>query len=138
MAGFAASIAAFVQLADNVICSHLIGAAKDAPRDMVMISSEVSSLKAILTCFSEDSLHPSTAQALPTLFAALGPIWACHNSLEALQHLLPKIPINSSERASFRMSDLTWALKESKVRKLLAELNTHKSTLLLALSGDWM
>ena len=140
MAEFAASIVAFIQLTDSVIriCSHFISSAKDAPRDLVIISSEVTSLRAILACFSKENLHPKTAEALPTLFAPTGPIQACYRSITALECLLPKIPDDGTRRMGFNLSDMAWALKESQVRKLLAEITLHKSTLLLALTGDLM
>jgi hypothetical protein len=76
MAEFAAGIVAFIQVADNVIrvCNYFINIAKDAPRDMIIISGKVTSLRAILSCFSEADLHPMTAEAIPTLFASSGPI----------------------------------------------------------------
>jgi hypothetical protein len=140
MAEIAASIIAFIQLTDKVIriCDHFISAAKDAPRDMVIISGEVTSLRAILSCFTEADLHPMTTAALPTLFASSGPIKASHESIAALERLLPKIPADGTKKTSFCLSDLSWALKEAQVRKLLAEINLHKSTLLLALTGDLM
>jgi hypothetical protein len=140
MAEVAASIVAFIQVTDRVvrICNHFIGAAKDAPRDMVIISGEVTSLRAILSCLGETDLHPMTAEALPTLFASVGPIQACYKSISTLERLLPKIPIDPKKRVSFCLADLSWALKEAEVRKLLAEISLHKSTLLLALTGDLM
>jgi len=140
MAEVAASIVAFIQLTDTVIrvCSYFIANAKDAPRDMVIITSEVTSLRAILSCFHQDDLHPKTAEALPTLFAPSGPIQACYKSITALERLLPKIPDGATRKMSFNLSDLAWALKEPQVRKLLAGIALHKSTLLLALTGDLM
>ena len=139
MAEFAASIVAFIQVTDSVIrvCSQIIGSAKDAPRDMVIISGEVTAVRAILTCFAETKLHPKTEEALPTLFAASGPIQACYRSIAALERLLPKLP-TERRGTSLRMADFGWALKEGQVRKLLAEISLHKSTLLLALTGDMM
>ncbi|KAK3997926.1 hypothetical protein QBC44DRAFT_314667 [Cladorrhinum sp. PSN332] len=135
MAEFAASIVAFIQLTDCVIrvCSHVIGTAKNAPRDMMMISGEVTSLRAILSCFTDAELHPNTEHALPTLFAPTGPIQGCYESIVALEQLLPKDPSDTSA-----IKRLTWALKEGQVRKLLADISLHKSTLLLALTGDMM
>ncbi|KAK4159498.1 hypothetical protein QBC43DRAFT_326990 [Cladorrhinum sp. PSN259] len=135
MAEFAASIVAFIQLTDGVIriCSHIIGTAKDAPRDMVMISGEVTSLRAILSCFAQTELHPMTRQALSTLFAPCGPIQHCYQSIVELERLLPRNPEDPGA-----INRLTWALKEGKIRKLLADVSLHKSTLLLALTGDMM
>ncbi|RYP39897.1 hypothetical protein DL767_002016 [Monosporascus sp. MG133] len=119
MAEFAASIVAFIHLADSVIrvCSYFISNARDAPRDMVIISSEVTSLRAILSCFNKNDLHPKTAEALPTLFASPGAIQACYKSVTALERLLPTVPDDATRKMSFNMSDLAWALKEPQVRK---------------------
>jgi len=138
MAEFAASLLALMQVADKVIraCSHLISATKDAPRDIVIVSSEVTSLRTILSFFGEADLHRTTAEAMPALFAPGGPIDACRKSIDALERLLPSIPTGEGKKRLFRMADLSWALKESEVLKLLAELNLHKSTLLLALTGN--
>lgn len=141
MADYTANIAAFIQVADGIIrvCRHFIHATKDAPRDMVIISGEVTSLRAILLCLGDMHLNPKTASALPSLFAPDGPVSACYKSVSELERLLPRL--SSAELAgkgAFSMKQLSWALKDSQVRKLLADINLHKSTLLLALTGDLM
>ncbi|KAM7214960.1 hypothetical protein V8F06_009637 [Rhypophila decipiens] len=67
-----------------------------------------------------------------------GPIQACYKAISALECLLPKVPDDATRKTSFNLSDLSWALKDSQVRKLLSEVTLHKSTLLLALTGDLM
>ncbi|KAK5655882.1 hypothetical protein OQA88_5421 [Cercophora sp. LCS_1] len=140
MAEFAASIVAFIQLTDTVIrvCNLYISSVKDAPRDMVIISGEITSLRAILSCLNESNLHAKTIEALPTLFAPSGPIHACYQSITSLERLLPKVSHAEAKKTTFSFTDLAWALKEPQVRKLLAEITLHKSTLLLALTGDLM
>ncbi|EJP64458.1 uncharacterized protein BBA_06452 [Beauveria bassiana ARSEF 2860] len=75
MAEYAANIAALIQISDGIIraCRHFIHATKDAPRDMIIISGEVTSLRAILLCLSDTHLNPKTAGAVPSLFAMDGP-----------------------------------------------------------------
>ncbi|KAM3530793.1 hypothetical protein NHJ13051_001233 [Beauveria bassiana] len=141
MAEYAANIAALIQISDGIIrvCRHFIQATKDAPRDLIIISGEVTSLKAILLCLSDTHLNPKTAGAVPSLFALDGPVSACYKSISELERLLPRL--SSAELAGkggFSLKHLSWVLKDSQVRKLLADINLHKSTLLLALTGDLM
>lgn len=140
MANYALNIASFIQLADGVlrICNHFITAAKDAPRDMVIVSGEVTSLRAILFCLRDAHLNPKTADALPSLFTSDGPVAACYNAISELNQLLPAVPAGLIGKSTFRLSHLTWALHDGQIRKLLAEVNVHKSTLLLAITGDLM
>ncbi|KAM0671062.1 hypothetical protein ACQRIU_001457 [Beauveria bassiana] len=141
MAEYAANIAALIQISDGIIrvCRHFIQATKDAPRDLIIISGEVTSLKAILLCLSDTHLNPKTAGAVPSLFALDGPVSACYKSISELERLLPRL--SSAELAgkgAFSLKHISWVLKDSQVRKLLADISLHKSTLLLALTGDLM
>ncbi|KAK2693816.1 hypothetical protein QWA68_008438 [Fusarium oxysporum] len=67
-----------------------------------------------------------------------GPIKSCHSCLASLVALLPPTMGQSQtgKRRKLTLVDLAWPLKQSKVRKLLAEISHHKATLLLAMSGD--
>jgi hypothetical protein len=130
---------AFIQLADSVIraCKECIEAIKDAPKDMQMIIGEVTSLKAILESFSAVDLHVNTIKLVPGLFEATGPVEACQRCLSTLRLLLPSdLPEASLTRITF--AELAWPMKQSKARKLLAEISGHKATLLLAITGDMM
>jgi len=137
-----ASIIAFIQLSDNLIrmCKDCIEAIKDAPKDMQMIIGEVTSLKAIIETFSAAGLHVNTIRLVPSLFDATGPVKSCQRCLLALQALLPLDLPQASEGKLRRITfaELAWPMKQSKVRKLLAEISQHKSTLLLAITGDMM
>jgi hypothetical protein len=136
-----ASVVAFIQLADSVIrlCNDYIQAIKDTPKDMQMIIGEVTSLKAILESFRAVDLHVNTVTLIPSLFETMGPVEACRRCLLTLQSLLPKEnPEDSKGRPRKIIADLAWPLKQSKARKLLAEISGHKSTLLLAITGDMM
>ncbi|OIW32698.1 hypothetical protein CONLIGDRAFT_642393 [Coniochaeta ligniaria NRRL 30616] len=136
----AASIVAFVEIADRVIraCKHCIDAVKDAPRDMQIILGEVTSLRAIIDSLSVAELHVNTLKLVPGLLDRTGPVEACHRCLVSLEALLPPTPSQHSHsgRRRITFAELAWPLKESKARKLLAEISLHKSTLLLAITGD--
>lgn len=137
-----AGIIAFIQLADSVIraCKECIEAIKDAPKDMQMIIGEVTSLKAILESFSAVDLHVNTIKLVPGLFEATGPVEACQRCLSTLLLLLPSDLPEASKGKLRRITfaELAWPMKQSKARKLLAEISGHKATLLLAITGDMM
>jgi hypothetical protein len=138
-----AGVIAFIQLADSVIraCKECIEAIKDAPKDMQMIIGEVTSLKAIIESFSAADVHANTIRLVPSLFEASGPVEACKCCLSALRGLLPPdIPGPSKGKLRrITVRELAWPFgTQSKARKLLAEISLHKSTLLLAITGDMM
>jgi hypothetical protein len=137
-----ASVVAFIQLAGSVIrlCNDYIQTIKDAPKDMQIIIGEVTSLKAILENFRAVDLHANTIKLVPSLFQTMGPVEACRRCLLTLRSLLPKDKpeVSQGELRRITIADLAWPLKQSKVRKLLAEISGHKSTLLLAITGDMM
>lgn len=137
-----ASIIAFIQIADSVIgiCKHCIDSIKDAPKDMQMILGEATSLRAIIESFNAADLHANTLKLVPSLFESAGPIEACRRCLFALERLLPQQTLESQQtrRSRITFAELAWPLKESKARKLLAEISQHKATLLLIISGDMM
>jgi hypothetical protein len=124
-----ASIIAFVQIANTVIsaCKFCIDTIKDAPKDMHMIFGEVTSLKATMESLDVADMHATATS-----------IEACHRCLSELSGLLPR-DYDASTKGKNRkitMMELAWPLKQSKARRLLSEISHHKSTLLLAISGD--
>ncbi|RYO81887.1 hypothetical protein DL766_002101 [Monosporascus sp. MC13-8B] len=135
-----ASIVAFIEITDRIIraCKYCVETIKDAPKDMQMIMGEAISLRAILDSLGAAELHPKSMQLVPGLFGRGGPVEAIRNALSELENLLPKeirgLSTNNSHRKF--LTELAWPLKESKARKLLAEISHHKSTLLLAATGD--
>ncbi|KAH6714963.1 vegetative incompatibility protein het-e-1 [Leptodontidium sp. MPI-SDFR-AT-0119] len=136
-----AGVIAFIQLADSVIraCKECIESIKDAPKDMQMILGEVTSLKAIIESFSAADSHANTTRLVPSLFEAGGPVEACQRCLSTLRGLLPPdIPEPSKGKLRrITVSELAWPFgSQPKARKLLAEISLHKSTLLLAITGD--
>lgn len=136
----AASIVAFIEIADRIIrtCKYYIETIQDAPKDMQMIMGEVISLRAILDSLNVVDLHPTSMKLMPDLFAKAGPVETIRNCLSALEGLLPRPVFEASASTSYRkiLAELAWPLKESKARKLLAEISHQKSTLLLAITGD--
>ncbi|KAI8629156.1 hypothetical protein F5Y19DRAFT_91780 [Xylariaceae sp. FL1651] len=132
-----ASIVAFIELAERVIrtCKYCIETIQNAPQDMQMIFGEVTSLRAIFVSLGAANLHPNTVRSIPTLLGTGGPIESCRLCLSALEQLLPTYDLNISKGRRV-LTELAWPLKESKARKLLAEISQHKSTLLLAITGD--
>ncbi|KAF5709336.1 heterokaryon incompatibility protein het-E-1 [Fusarium globosum] len=131
-----ASVLAFIGLAERIIrtCKYCIEAVEDAPKDIQMVLGEATSLRAII-----DSIGESSATSLvPNLHEQNGPIKSCHRCLASIEALLPDtmIQYKTGKRRKLTLVDLAWPLKQSKVRKLLAEISHHKATLLLAMSGD--
>ncbi|KEY73582.1 hypothetical protein S7711_09197 [Stachybotrys chartarum IBT 7711] len=138
----ATSVVAFVELASRIIraSQYCIDAIKDAPSDIQMILGEVSSIKAIVENFEEPHPGPEDGdnRLVSRLFAKGGPIEACQRCLGGLEGLLPMVASTNltTKRRGFSLVELSWPLKQSKARRLLAEISHHKATLLLAISGD--
>lgn len=136
-----ASILAFIGLADRIIrlsqcCIEII---QDAPNDIQMILGEATSLKAIIENFGESEWYTnSTTNLVPSLFGKTGPLDACRRCLSGLEGLLPAVVHGppTAKRRKISIAELAWPLKQTKARKLLAEISHHKATLLLAISGD--
>ncbi|KAK7921325.1 hypothetical protein PG985_009347 [Apiospora marii] len=127
-----ASIIAFIEITNRLVstCRYCIETVKDAPKDFQMILGETTSLEAIIETLKSSGAEPSGLAVT---------LEACHRCLSALEGLLPKPQRDASSSGKRRMitlAELAWPLKESKARKLLAEVSQHKATLLLAISGD--
>lgn len=136
-----ASVVAFIGLADRVIRAgqYCIDSVKDAPNDIKMILGEVTSLRAIVESLDRPELINGTSPNLVlSLFGTSGPIDICLHCLSQLEALLPANSREASRSGTSRitLSQLAWPLKQSKARKLLAEISYNKATLLLAISGN--
>ncbi|KAK4209422.1 hypothetical protein QBC37DRAFT_54482 [Rhypophila decipiens] len=142
-----AGIIAFIQLAEGVIraSSFCIGAIQDAPTDLQMILCEATSIKFIVEGLGRpESTHKAdNPTLLSRLFAHSGPVDTCKRCLLELDKLLPleakqvgSVVRNTKGFRRISAAQLAWPFKQSKARKLLAELSHHKATLLLAISGD--
>lgn len=133
-----ASVLAFVGLAEKVIrlSRYCIDAVKDAPSDMQMILGEVSSVKAVVEGCRD--VGGARQNLVARLFVPYGPVDACLRCLSGLEALLPPDPDMdvSGKKRRITLIELAWPLKQSKARKLLAEISHYKASLLLAISGD--
>lgn len=133
----AAGIALF-QLLDRVIqiSKHVIDALKDAPDDIQLIHFEILSLRFILA-----QLRDSRTLDTPVLTGIDGSLQRCKVAVEKLEALLDWDTILLSSGKKRKTSEITfaalaWPFKESKAKKLLAEISQEKATILLALSGS--
>ncbi|KAH7124994.1 hypothetical protein B0J13DRAFT_647093 [Dactylonectria estremocensis] len=133
----AAGIALF-QLLDRVIqvSKHIIDTVKDAPNDIQLINSEIVTLQLILK-----QLRDSGRLDIPVLTDNNGPLRRCQTAVEELEILLPReaVFLSSGKRrktCEITFATLAWVLKESKAKKLLAEISQQKGTILLGLSGS--
>ncbi|KAI9157949.1 Vegetative incompatibility protein [Paramyrothecium foliicola] len=136
-----ASVLAFIGLADRIIraSQYVVDSIQDAPNDVRMILGEVISLRAIVESLEiQEWSDDSTPGLLADLFKTSGPIDTCRRCLSELEGLLPSFAKEDSgiSKRRLHISQLAWPLKQSKARKLLAEISHHKATLLLAISGD--
>jgi hypothetical protein len=149
-----ASMLAFVGLADRIIRAtrFCIDSLQDAPSDIRMIFCEVSSLRTIVDILTGSDQSASSGGELEAIENVgltfpldwAGPIEGCRRCLASLEALLPSgaSALSGSATASSRrrmtLAELAWPLKQSKARRMLADLSQHKATLLLAISGDMM
>lgn len=127
-----ASIIAFIEITNRVIstCKYCIETINDAPKDIQMVLGETTSLEAIIETLKASGAEPLALDVTLEI---------CRRCLSALEGLLPKSQkdnASNSKRRKITFAELAWPLKESKARKLLAEVSQHKATLLLAISGD--
>jgi hypothetical protein len=141
---FAASIAAFIQLADRVITlsKFYLEALEDCPRDIRVLFIEVSSLKGILESLDflvQNSNGDHSNTFLQQLTGHDGPIEGCRKSLDDLQRLLPE-DIRGAGNKRYKISEiaryLAWPLKESRARKLLQEILQYKTSITTALTSE--
>ncbi|KAK3370926.1 hypothetical protein B0T24DRAFT_627387 [Lasiosphaeria ovina] len=141
----AASIFAAIQIADRVIslCKFYLELASDAPSDLRVILIEASALKAILDNIQFLASNGHGPVTLNTLIGKEGPVEGCRKALHQMSGLFPS---ESAQRTSGTRSKrqkvaatlhtLAWPFKETRARKLLAEVVQHKTTLNLALTVD--
>jgi hypothetical protein len=141
---FAASISAFIQLADRVITlsKFYLEALEDCPRDIRVLFIEVSSLRGILESLAFFIQIPNDNHA-NTLFHQLagpdGPIEGCRRSLDDLRNLLPRNNRSAGDRRhkmSILAQSLAWPLKETKARKLLQDVLQYKTSIIAALTSE--
>lgn len=142
--GVGAGILTVIELTAKITsrCKYLIETAQDAPRDLRHIFVEISSLKSVLESFQflfeSESGFSDTVQNLGNVD---GTVQGCRTTVEDLARELDGISLSQGsqttvgKRQKIRGS-LNWCLKESKARKLLADIAQHKATITLTLLSD--
>ncbi|KAK2729735.1 hypothetical protein CKAH01_02709 [Colletotrichum kahawae] len=145
--GLAASVFATVQIADRVIslCKRYIESIQDAPSDLRTILIETSSVKAILENVKVlIECDNGQSDIFDTLKGPSGPIEGCREAMKSLEGLFRTDTAASQglsrsrklkSHALVTLATLAWPLKESKAKKLLQDVATHKSTISLALAA---
>jgi hypothetical protein len=118
------------------ICYDYRQGAKNASREIIQISDELSSLKDVLDALlrlveNSESSDPSRLSTFELLAKPDGPLLSCKTELERLK---AKLEPEKGWRA-VRQS-LVWPLKEGEMRKALSSLERLRSTMQLALSAD--
>jgi hypothetical protein len=133
-----ASVIAVLQLAGIIvsICYDYRSGIKNAPKDLMRIIDEVTSLRDVLERLvrlaeSADASGPSRLSTLKLLNKPDGPLIKCQAELAALKKKLAPM---SGLKAIGRV--LGWPLKEGDVKKTLDNIGRFKATLSLALTAD--
>ncbi len=146
--GLAASIIAVVELSGHIAstCKSLIETIQDYPKDLRLIFVETGSLKVLfegLSFLKED--NPTDSATLQRLWGADGPVAGCKAAMDQLARLLSQYPppVSKDKKAKGRklhttLASLAWPLKAERARKLLEEIMRHKSTISVALQGQFL
>jgi hypothetical protein len=139
---FAASVVAFIQLADRVgqLSKTLMDAMKGERGPLKAVETEMSAMKMLL-----DELHNrhdgANFRSSAVIQGAMDqPIKTCHNSVQMLETVLSKLsayPANTNATSSKLQrikQSAKWAIgREAKVTKIMDDLVAQKATLSLAL-----
>jgi hypothetical protein len=132
------TVIAVIQVTTAIIsiCYDYRQGAKNASREVIRISDELSSLKDVLDSLlrlveNSESSDSSRLSTFELLAKPGGPLLSCKTELERLK---AKLEPEKGWRA-VRQS-LVWPLKEEEMRKALSSLERLKSTMQLALSAD--
>ena len=135
--GLILQIAELLQLTNTVLtsCWQYVLNVKNAPADINKVINEVSGLESL---FKQLSTLTSTGEndprmaSLKALYASpAGPFHACTASLSEMVKKLEKISGGNVVRRR-----LMWPFESGKLEELLNGLEKHKSTIMLALTGD--
>lgn len=133
--GIAGSIIAVIQISEQVVsvCYQYFTTARDATEDIRHIIDVVSGLKSILTnlqtLINANAARQDTQLQLDSLNE---PLNACKADLLKLEtRLCIKIDRSLSNRAR-----LMWPFKKKEIDEILQGVEKHKTTFILALSGD--
>ncbi|KAH0559449.1 hypothetical protein GP486_004039 [Trichoglossum hirsutum] len=118
------------------ICYDYRRGLKDAPKDLIRLTTEVTSLRNVLESLARleenaDTRESFHLQTLQLLNKPDGPLTRCRAELETLEE---KLTVTSGWKAIGKA--LYWPLKEDDVRKTLENIQRLKATISLALSTD--
>lgn len=139
--GVAASVIAVIQISEQVVsaCYQYYKTTKDAKKEIIDVINVVSGLKSTLENLRhllDDNDQDSRLSHHKSLVGALK---ACE---EALKQLASKLGIKiegdlntDNIKVNFKKK-MMWPWKEKEVGKILAVIEKHKSTFILALTGD--
>ena len=132
------TLIAVAQIASVVItiCYDYREGVKNAPKQVIRISDELSSLKDVLDALlrlveKSEASGTSDLSTFERLAQPGGPLLSC---LVELEKLKSKLQPETGWRK--RRQSLTWPLKEGEMREALGSLERLKSTMSLALSTD--
>jgi hypothetical protein len=130
-----ASVVALVDITVKTIstCAKLISKAKNASKELGKVSSEVNDLKGILEDVKgpvQDADSPQYARVKEARREG-GPFAKCESVMAEIQEELEKL--DGVPSWQFKMK---WLASESKVMRLLKDLDTAKKSLALALAGQ--
>jgi hypothetical protein len=142
---FAASVVAFIQLADRVgqLSKTFIDAMKGEPGPLKAVQAEMSAMTTLL-----NELHNQYDASDPRISVAIEkatdqPIKTCHDSVQMLEMELSKLsisPAHTNTRPSKRQrikQSVKWATGgETRVNKIIDDLAAQKATLSLALQSS--
>ena len=147
--GVAANIIAVLQAANAIIsiCCDYSAAVKGAPWELPKVTKEVRSLRDVLELLAAlakrvENADPSAEARLPALKLlcepGAGPLAICKDELASLKTKLepPKWTGPVTSKRTALMQTLSWPLKEGETKKILQNLERHKTTLNMALQID--
>ena len=140
-----ASIIAVIEFARHIgsACKSHIEGVKDYPKDLRTVYVEIQTLAIVFESLRFlDQDDSEDAGILAHLEGPDGPVEGCRAATEALNSLFsPPASISSLASGSKRgklqlcLDNLAWPLKVEKARRLMEDINRHKSTINVAIGG---
>ncbi|CZR69571.1 uncharacterized protein PAC_19471 [Phialocephala subalpina] len=126
--GEAAAVLELVKLCGTVVnsCYKYAQSARNAPVEIQRAICEIDSLKGIL-----ERLHSLTLDASSALGSQMGPNGPFQACMVALEELAKRLMVLNDASAVRRR--LLWPVESGKVQEILAGLEKHKSSLMLAI-----
>lgn len=132
-----AGVIAILQITDRVIglCKSFIESAKDAPSHLRVVLLEISTLRTIFENFNFLNESTGLSSVAGSMSGDDGPIEACRRALTELESLFPPEKFKKRKLMT-RLEVLAWPLKENRARKLLEEIMSYKTTIMLAITTE--